>query len=195
MTNSDIPPLATAPVDVPFSRRLLLSTLFTSGMAFAAGCAAFMQVRWSVKPALSPWSVRMWPYVVYASASVIWLSLLTLPLASATKRLSASQIFLIGLAAFAGPLPMLVLSGCITRPDDPWLPMAAVLAVAIITAGLVWISRKASIGVGLSIRFGLFLWLFVLPAAGLLEVGISTRHFPPWARLGALYWLYRLVQH
>lgn len=195
MTYSDIPSHTPAPVDVSFPRRLLVSTLFTSGMAFAAGCAAFMQVRWSVKPALSPWSVWIWPYVVYVSASAIWLCFLTIPLTSATKRLPAGQIFLIGLSAVAGPLPMLVLSGCMTRPIDPWVPMAVILGVAIILAGLVWISRNASIGVGLCIRFGFFLWLFVLPAMGLLEVGISTRHFPPWARLGPFYWLYRVIQH
>lgn len=196
MTNCEITPSPAIPhVDVSFPRRLLISTFFTSGMAFTAGCLAFMQVRWSVKPALSPWSLWIWPYVVYASASAIWLCFLTIPMASAPQSLRASQILLLGISAIAGPLPMLVLSGYMAHPNDPWPPMAVILVVAVILAGLVWSSRGASVCTGLCIRFGLFVWLFVLPAIGLLEVGISTRYFPAWARLSPIYWLYRLVRH
>lgn len=187
--------VATRPsADRSFTLRLLASTLFTAGAALAAGWMACAGIRWSVKPSSSPWSAWIWPYVVYASAAAIWLSLIAIPPAS-PKHANAGQALLLGIASIIGPLPMLVLSGWMTRPESPWLAVACILSMAAMLAAVVGWSRSAPTSVDWLVRFSLIVWVFVLPSIGLLDMGIRTRNFPIWARLSPLYWLYRVLTH
>jgi hypothetical protein len=190
---------ATTSANVPtddsgaFLRRLLAATLFAAGAALAAACLAIISVHWSVKPVLSPWSAWVWPYVLYASAAAIWLYLITVPHFVFARHGGVRRALLTACSASAGAVPMLVLAGWMTRPIDPWLPVICIWTVAAALATIVAWSSRLSVTADLLIRLGLVVWLFILPALALLNVGISTQAMPMWGRVSPLYWLATLM--
>lgn len=181
--------------ETTLTTRLIGWAVLAAAANLVAALLAVFSVRWSVKPALSPWTGLIWPYAFFTSSGVIWLAVLCAPVASAARLHRMVFHFQSAAAAFAGSLPMLIISIDLTRPADPWLPLMGMLAVA-----AVGVLAPAVVGVGavrlqFFIKCVLWVWMFVLPAMGMLQIGIATRHMPSWAAISPLYWLQSLVLH
>ena len=135
----------------------------------------------------------IWPYAYFTSASVIWLAVLCTPVAGATRLQRMVSHFQSAAAALAGSLPMLIISIDLTRPADPWLPLIGMLAVA--PLGVLAPAAAGAERLQFLIKCMLGVWMFVLPAMGMLQLGITTRHMSPWTLISPLYWLQSLVFH
>lgn len=84
---------------------------------------------------------------------------------------------------------MLIVAACISSPAQPWLPLMGMLGVACIIIAAQAVVPPTRSGVQLAVRCGFLLWIFVLPAMGVLQVGITSRNMPLWAASSPLYWL------
>lgn len=174
---------------------LIASALFSALANLVAALLALADIRWSVKPALSPWSELLWPYVLLASSAAIWLAIICQPTAPLTRCRQLAKLTLSAASALAGALPMLIIAVCISSPVHLWLPVVGMLVVAWVIILAQSVAPPSGIRVQGAVRCCLLLWIFVLPAIGILQVGITSRNMPIWAISSPLYWIHLLLVH
>jgi hypothetical protein len=174
---------------------LITSALFSALANLVTASLALADIRWSVKPALSPWSELLWPYVLLASSVAIWLSVICQPTAPLTRCRQLAKLTLSAASALAGALPMLIIAACISSPGHLWFPLLGMLGVACVIILAQSLAPPSDIRVQWAVRCCLLFWIFVLPAVGILQVGITSRIMPIWALSSPLYWLHLLLVH
>ncbi|MGC8559784.1 MAG: hypothetical protein ACP5O1_03805 [Phycisphaerae bacterium] len=174
---------------------LIATAVFAALANLVAALLALADIRWSVKPALSPWSGLLWPYAVLASSAAIWLAIICQPTAPLTRYRQLATLTLSAASALAGALPMLIIAACISAPAHPWQPLLAMLGVACVIISAQSLAPPRGSRLQWAVRCCLLFWIFVLPAVGILQVGITIRNMPFWAIGSPLYWLHLLLIH